>query len=111
MTLASFFSDTSMRLRLPCAGLLLAMSAGCYHVTVITGAPAATQTIDKQWQNSFVIGLVPPPELSSKETCPSGVAKVDTERSFLNGLVGVVTYNIYTPIHATVTCASGPVAK
>jgi hypothetical protein len=67
--------------------------------------------IDKQWQNSFIIGLVPPGEIDSKAQCPQGVAKVETERSFLNGLVGAITENIYTPIHATVTCASGPVAR
>jgi len=82
---------------------------GCYHVTVITGAPAAPTTIDKLWQNSFVYGLVPPPELSAKPACAQGVAKVDTERSFLNGLVGGLTWGIYTPMHATITCASGPV--
>jgi Bor protein len=89
----------------------LIASAGCYHVTVVTGAPPAAQTIDKGWQNSFVLGLVPPTEISTKDACPRGVAKVETERSFLNGLVGAITYNIYTPLHATVTCASGPVVK
>lgn len=84
---------------------------GCYHVTVITGAPAAPTTIDKQWQNSFVFGLVPPPEIDSKSTCAQGVAKVETEQSFLNGLVRAITYQIYTPMHTTVTCASGPVAR
>lgn len=91
--------------------VVLIASAGCYHVTVITGAPAAAQTIDKGWQNSFIYGLVPPSEISTKEKCPQGVSKVETERSFLNGLVSAITYSIYTPLHATVTCASGPVAK
>jgi len=95
-----------MRKTIPALIAALACS-GCYHVTVITGAPSATQTIDKQWQNSFIIGLVPPPEISTKEGCPQGVAQVETERSFLNGLVGAVTYNIYTPMHVKVTCASG----
>jgi hypothetical protein len=45
-----------------------------------------------------------------KAQCTQGVAKVETERSFLNGLVGAI-YDIYTPIHTTVTCASGPVAR
>ena len=88
-----------------------ALCAGCYHVTVITGAPPAPQTVNKDWQNSFIYGIVPPSELSSKETCGQGVAKVETERSFLNGLVGAITYSIYTPLHVTVTCASGPVAR
>jgi hypothetical protein len=83
------------------------LCGGCYHVTVVTGAPATTTTLEKEWQNSFVLGIVPPPEVSTKEKCPQGVAKVETERSFLNGLVGAITESIYTPMHVTVTCASG----
>src|SRR5690349_12502495 len=94
---------------------LLALSAlvcaGCYHVTVVTGAPPSTTTIDKEWQNSFVFGLVPPPEIAANTTCTQGVAKVETERSFLNALVAGITYNIYTPVHAKVTCAGGPVPR
>jgi hypothetical protein len=81
------------------------LCSGCYHVTVVTGATPGTQTIDKQWQNSFIIGLVPPPEVSTRPTCAQGVAQVETERSFLNGLVGAITWNIYTPMHVTVTCS------
>jgi hypothetical protein len=100
-----------MRRYLSAAAALVVLSSGCYHVTVITGAPASPTVIDKQWQNSFIIGLVPPAELNTKDQCPQSVAKVETERSFLNGLVGAITYNIYTPIHVMVTCASGPVAR
>jgi hypothetical protein len=99
-----------MRRYLSAAAALVVVCSGCYHVTVITGAPAGPTVIDKQWQNSFIFGLVPPPELDVKAQCTQGVAKVETERSFLNGLVGAI-YDIYTPIHTTVTCASGPVAR
>ena len=91
--------------------VVLAISAGCYHVTVVTGAPPATQKVDVEWQHSFVYGIVPPAELSATPTCTQGVAKVETERSFLNGLVGALTWSLYTPIHATITCAAGPVAR
>ena len=77
--------------RIPILLAAALLCGACYHVTVITGAPAGTQTINKEWQNSFVIGLVPPPEVSTKETCAQGIAKVETERSFLNGLVGAIT--------------------
>jgi hypothetical protein len=92
-------------------GLASLICSGCYRVTVLTGAPPAPETVDMPWQKSFVYGLVPPPELNTKEKCPQGFAVVETERSFLNGLVGAVTYSIFTPMHAKVTCAAGPVAK
>jgi hypothetical protein len=98
------------RLRIP-ALMLVLVCAGCFHVTVLTGAPAAPQTVDKQWQLGWVYGLVPPPELSVKDTCTKGVSKVETERSFLNSLTSMITYNIFSPMHTTVTCASGPVGR
>jgi len=91
------------RLALLLAAVVL---AGCYHVTVVTGAPPASTTVNKEWQNSFVIGLVPPPELNVKDQCPQGVAKIETERSFLNGLVSWLTSSIYTPMHTEVTCGT-----
>lgn len=92
-------------------GAAAALLSGCYRVTVVTGAPAAPTTLDRPWQNSFVLGIVPPPEINTSAACPSGIAKVETEHTFLNGLVDAITQNIYTPIHTRVTCAAGPVTK
>ena len=100
-----------MRPKTVLLGVATLMGSGCYRVTVVTGAPPAPQIVDNPWQKSFVYGLVPPPEMNTKEQCPQGFAIVETERSFLNGLVGAITYSIFTPMHAKVTCASGPVAK
>ena len=85
------------------AALLL---AGCYHVTVVTSAAPPGTHVNREWQNSFVYGLVPPPELNVKDQCPQGVTKVETERSFLNGLVAFLTQSIYTPMHTEVTCSA-----
>jgi len=85
------------------AALLL---AGCYHVTVVTSAAPPGTHVNREWQNSFVYGLVPPPELNVKDQCPQGVTKVETERSFLNGLVSALTWSIYTPMHTEVTCSA-----
>ena len=83
-----------------------ALAGGCYHVTVETGAAPSPIVVDKPWQLSFIYGLVPPPELNVKAECPNGVSKVETETSFLNGLVGGLTYSLFTPVHARVTCAA-----
>jgi len=80
--------------------------AGCYHVTVETGlAPSPTATIEQQWALGFVYGLIPPPTVNSMQRCPKGVAKVETQMSFLNGLVSGVTFGILTPWTIKVTCA------
>ena len=83
-----------------------ALVGGCYHITVETGAAPAATVVDKPWQLSFVYGLVPPGELNVKAECRNGVSKVETETSFLNGLVGGITYGLFTPVHAKVTCAA-----
>ena len=95
-----------MRRQFP--GLILGalLLTGCYHVTVISGTTPAPTVVDKPWQNSFVYGLVPPPELNVREQCPNGVQKVETETSFVNGLVGALTWSLYTPIHARITCSA-----
>jgi hypothetical protein len=105
-----------MRTRLlTIAAAAVLTTAGCYRVTVITGAPPAdsltTKPVDKPWQLSFVYGLVPPPDVDTKAECPQGFAVVQTERSFLNGLVSALSWSIFTPMHTKVTCAVGPVAK
>jgi hypothetical protein len=92
-----------------CAAVLL--FSGCYHYTVVTGAPAAETKVEVPWQKSWVLGLVPPDTLKVQSTCPQGIAAFETKHSFLNGLVRGITYSIFTPIHPTVTCASGPVAR
>ena len=35
---------------------------------------------------------------------PRGVSRVETQLSFLNGLVSVLTFSIFTPVEITVTC-------
>lgn len=95
-----------MRTKSPALVLGAMLLTGCYHVTVISGTTPAPTVVDKPWQNVFVYGLVPPPELNVKEQCPNGVQKVETETSFLNGLVAALTWSLYTPIHAKVTCSA-----
>jgi hypothetical protein len=83
--------------------------AGCYKVTVETGAPAAATSIERPWQMSFAAGLVPPAVIETQAQCPQGIAVVETQRSFLNALAGAVTSSIITPMDVRVTCAQGPV--
>ena len=79
---------------------------GCYHAVIQTGRPESSDVISIKWANSFVYGLVPPPVLETASRCTNGVAKVETQHSFLNGLVGIITFGIYTPMQLDVTCAA-----
>lgn len=86
------------------AGLLLL--SGCYHTQITTGLTPSSQVIDIPFAHSFIYGLVPPSEVKAASECPNGVAKVETQISFVNGLVAAITFSLYTPMHITVTCAA-----
>ncbi len=90
------------------AGLLLAVLAvaGCYHATVETGREASTTVIKQSFAASWIYGLVPPKTINAAAQCPNGVARVETQLSFVNQLVGVLTFGIYTPMTIEVTCAT-----
>jgi hypothetical protein len=89
-------------------------------VFVLTGC--ATQQVDfqdgiekkrkpdhKLTQNFFVFGLVPNAQtVKAEQFCKdSEIQRVETEMTFLNGLLTGVTYNIYTPRTLKVYCEGG----
>jgi len=86
--------------------MLLLSSVGCYHAIIETGAAAGTQMISQPWASGWIYGLVPPKPISAASHCKSGVARVDTQRSFLNSLVTGLTFGIYAPMDIRVTCAA-----
>lgn len=86
-------------------GIAAVLVSGCYHATIETGLQPGSQTIHKPWAASWIYGLVPPSTVSAASECPSGVARVETQHSFLNQLVGFLTLGIFTPIEIKVTCA------
>jgi hypothetical protein len=87
------------------AACLVALCA-CYHATVETGATPSTLVIDKSFASSWIYGLVPPETVSTSSKCPNGPAKVETQHTFVNQLVGFLTLGIYTPMQIKVTCAA-----
>ena len=84
----------------------LILAAGCYHATIETGLTPSTEVVSKPWAHGFIYGLVPPSTVETASKCKNGVAKVETQMSFLNGLVALITWEIYTPLQIDVTCAS-----
>lgn len=103
-----FSRNESLFRRVARVAMVLAIlpAAACYHQVVETGKTASPTVIDKPWQMGFVYGLVPPPALNTASQCPGGVAKVETQHSFLNGLVASLTFGIITPMQVTITCAA-----
>jgi hypothetical protein len=82
------------------------VATGCYHQVVATGATPGGTVIERPWTATYVFGLVPAEAISTAAECPSGVAIVETQQTFPNGLVGVLTLGIYTPQTVRITCAA-----
>ncbi len=85
-------------------GLVL---TGCYHAQITTGKSPSGQTVERAWAHGWLFGLVPPSVTNVAQECPNGVARVETMISFANGLASMITFNLYTPMSISVTCASG----
>ena len=95
------------RYLLTLASLLSIGLFGCYHATIDTGLTPSTEVIEQSFASCWIYGLVPPSPVATMTKCTHGVAKVETQQSFVNGLVGIITFGIYTPMEIKVTCAAG----
>jgi hypothetical protein len=90
---------------------LAATSTACYNATVDTGLAPSGTTVENAWAHSFIAGLVPPSTVETAERCPNGVARVQTQLSFLNMVANAVTFGIYSPMTIRVSCAAGGVGS
>lgn len=63
---------------------------------------ASSKTTD----NFFISGIAQGKAINPAKTCGSisKVAKVETQTTFLNGLLGVITFGIYSPREVRVYC-------
>lgn len=85
---------------------LVILMSGCYHAQITTDLEPSNEVYTKAWASGFIAGLVPPDIIDAAEHCSNGVAKVETQHSFLNMLAQLITFSIYSPMEITVTCAS-----
>ena len=86
--------------------LVVTLLAACFHQVVQTGRTPGPVVVEKPWVSTFIFGIVPAQPIDVRQQCPSGVATVETQQTFLNGLVGGITLGIYTPQSVKVTCAA-----
>lgn len=84
--------------------LLAAISlTACYNTRIMVGNVQPKEPlveVNKQWNSHFLAGLIPCKNAKMNpavyvDNAPNYVVRTYT--SFVNGLVGVVTFGIYTP--------------
>lgn len=85
---------------------LIFMVSGCFRHTYVTDKPAAVHPANnKQFKGFFLYGIIPTePQTPLQDICPNGVARIETEESFINGLASYLTRGIYTPRTARIYC-------
>jgi len=88
--------------------VLTAFSAGCYKVNIVNNGAAskgASAEYTDRWNHNVVLGLG---NLSgtqdASKACPNGWAAIETEQTFVQGFVGALTQNLYTPQNLTIRC-------
>jgi hypothetical protein len=89
-----------------CACTLALSTAACFHQVIQTGRTPSEAVVEKQFVSTWLWGLVPAQPVDVRQQCPSGVAVIESEQSFANGFVSLLTLGIYTPQHVRITCAT-----
>jgi hypothetical protein len=98
-----FFSTVR---RLCCAGLIF-IACGCYNVTIRPegGFKMATPPSFEQRQDFYLWGLVGESHIDTSKVCPkSGPSQMQSQTTFIDGLLGLITLGIYSPETARVWC-------
>lgn len=84
------------------------VSSACYHTILTTDLPPNGQVHREAFKPAFIAGLLPA-TVDASRYCQGGRwARVETQYSFLNWLVGAVTAGIFTPMDVRVFCATAP---
>ncbi len=81
---------------------------GCatQQMDLADGVPDGARAEHEEWQNFFIFGLAPVRQrVQAENYCPGGtIGRVETELTFLNGLLHAVTYGLYSPYTMRVYC-------
>ncbi|USH04136.1 Bor family protein [Grimontia kaedaensis] len=93
-----------MKKELLVLSLVLVMS-GCAQQTFVVNGNDGTLE-DEQMQSFFVSGIGQKKTVDAASVCggAENVAKVEVQQTFLDGVLGFVTFGIYTPRDARVFC-------
>lgn len=89
------------------AAVTAVLLSGCAQQTFNMDQGIATAPKQVTTHHFFVSGIGQKKSIDAAKVCGSAdkVVRVETQQTFVNGLLGVVTFGIYTPREARVYCA------
>lgn len=80
------------------------MLTACYHTITTTNLNPGAK-VSNDWAPAFIYALVPA-KVDAQAMCKGKpIQAVESQASFLNMVVGWITFGIFTPMTVTVTCA------
>jgi hypothetical protein len=80
--------------------------AGCSAQTFNINGDTAEIATNQQSQHFFVSGIGQEKSTNAAQICngAANIIKVESQQTFINGLLGAVTFGIYTPRDSKVYC-------
>jgi uncharacterized lipoprotein YajG len=96
---------TAQKLSLASLLVCAALLSGCATQSFSIAEAPPKPTVEKR-QTFFLGGILQEKSIDAAKTCGGAdkVAKVERQETFVDGLLGVVTLGIYTPLTARVYC-------
>lgn len=88
---------------------LSVLATACYKVDYTTNNASSSEATEEIWRHRVAWGIIELDDtLALDEVCPSGVAKIHTERDIITGLVtNVAGGGLYAPHMINVWCVDG----
>ncbi len=100
--------NRATKLSTVCLLALMVFASGCFSVTSRPdgGFKTAGKPTFEQRQDFFLWGLVGESHIDTKAVCGGKkVVQMQSQRTFVDGLLGLVTLGIYAPESARVWCS------
>ncbi|MRV82211.1 lipoprotein bor [Staphylococcus aureus] len=96
-----------MKKMLLATALALLITGCAQHTFTVQNKPAAVAPTETITQHFFVSGIGQKTTVDAPKICggAENVVKTETQKTFVNGLLGFITLGIYTPLEARVYCS------
>ena len=79
-------------------------ATSCFRTTYKNPSLTRSGDVHSKKQHFFLFGLAGGRDVDLNATCPAGVAEVRSKFSFVDGLLAVLTLDLYAPRSVEVEC-------
>jgi len=86
-------------------GSLLTAAAACHQVKITTGLDPGATVYHEEWNMAYAYAIFPA-QIDASQYCGGSWARVETRQSFLNWVVGALTFGIISPMETKVVCSA-----